>query len=275
MAIVEPVIHPFFCSSSPYRLRTQGGMWADGGEETVRQFFERMRRRELRSQWQYARPEQPQDWLNEKDEAAVKANQAIHDYLTAEDATVPQERVYEPARGGPAGYQPLCFTYELSGNQAQQIGAPRAGPPNSLFPGLGQPVLPAATRFPVAIPSDHSGAHCLALFLDESMLLRLGELLELRKEEVTRAKAADVLLKALDPAVLRIDPERPAQAREKARRLQRAWSCLPGLVGATGEDGFFRVKLELARAKQIELSDWVGVVFCVEPKTEAGAETGT
>jgi hypothetical protein len=278
MVTGQKYVHPFFCSGSPYRLRMQSGVWADGGAESVREFFDRMRRRELHAEWVFGRPNKPQDWVEAKDEDSVKVNQAIHDYLTAQATTVPHK--YESvhgkgdAKGAPPCHQPMCFKYDLRSNSARPIGSPGSDPPNSLLPGLGRPVLPPTSLFPVEIPSGHRNAHCLALFLDESMLFRFGEILGLEKKEVTREKANGVLLKALDPAALHIDPQGPSQPRERARRLQRAWTCLPGLVGATGEDGYFRPKVELALTKQVDLSDWVGVVFCIGPEVQTPAGNG-
>ncbi len=268
-------VHPFFCSGSPYRLRMQSGVWADGGAESVREFFDRMRRRELHAEWVFGLPNKPQDWVEAKDEDGVKVNQAIHDYLTAQAKTVPQELKRVPVRAAPPGYQPMCYKYDLGGSSARSIGSPRDHRPNSLFPGLGQPVLPPTTLFDVNISTDRRKSHCLALFLDESMLYRFGEILGLEKKVVTREKANGVLLKALDLAALHIDPEGPSQPRERARRLQRAWSCLPGLVGATGDDGYFRAKVELALTKQVDLSDWVGMVFCIGPEVQIPVGNGT
>jgi hypothetical protein len=259
MATDPAIVHPFFSPASPYRLCTQTSVWADGGKQSVRDFFERRRRRDLHLKW--VSGESGQDWMGGDDEGSRRANEAINAFLASQAGPPPKgskERRAVPV--GAKGPRPVLLKFDLGGDAPVLLGEP-LDTPGSLFTGIGQENPLASTQFRVEVPGLPPRRHVLVLLLEEKALRTLAGLVGVAASGKWQAAPLDVLSRALSPADLSVrpgdGPDRPA------RRLQRAWASLPGLERRTDENGWFVEKVNLPRPAQLDSHTWV--LLCLGP----------
>jgi hypothetical protein len=259
-------VHPFFDPRSTYRLLTQDSFWADGGQRSVRAFFERLRRRALEER-QLLVPSRSPEW-----EGSPNANRVVRDYRSAvrRSANAAEKGNLEkarrahlagmaPARCAPGGPCPVLLTFDLK-LPVQARG--RLTEPSWLFPGIGEQEPPEIRHFPFKQTGLEPDRRCLVLLLEEEVLDRLQKNLSQPANVPAAAESPeDIIYRALAEAA----PSRPdTEARRRADRLQEVWACVEGLELTTDKNGWLKGQVDLIRPSRLDPR--TRVVLCLGPE---------
>jgi len=274
-------LHPIFDPDSEFRRFLHNSLAADGGQSTVRQYFEMLRRRQLREAWQYVDPPAPQEWG-----LGVEVDRAIHQQLLIsrkQARQTPTASLYLHAAGG--GRQPALLIYDLNAVPIQALVPQPLRKPESLFSGIGKSRVEIDT-FGMGVGGLPANRECLAIILKPSILERLSVLVTPRDKSEEDAvstflsgkgkcptRVADddkevvgIVSAMLDAATLEpVGTERIPNLRADVVNLQLSLTpVFTACTRTTNRAGEFQVSIPLDRPSPIsELGTYV--LICLGP----------
>jgi hypothetical protein len=270
--------HPLFDRTSLYRLAVEETTFrADNGEQSLRDYFQARRRRELHRQWAQDVPDQPQDWG-----FGPAVDLMIHEHfkLKLNIIQINLEQFVLPQSGARSADQTpalLVFRFDLGLEDHAPTLFRAASKAEQPFTGCGEEGggYREIGAFAVIIDQDHGqglpdGHLVLSILVTQTAIEMLrplvvdeGETLApmARGETVGDAEAIRTITRAL--SATRLTARRP---RLRALRLCNQLALCPALQGIVRE-GAFAMDIELD-ADCPSLEDGTYLVLCIGPRAE-------
>ena len=234
-------VHALFDPYSRYRQATEVSIWEDGGQTSVVQFFRERMRQQLRKDWAFEVPSEPQDFGY-----SPETNNALYESMKRRAEAVGatrQQRTPQREMAAPKMSSPALLVFDFADPESV------SEPEQHRFPDLGAETFTGFNPKPVR-EADHFEVdlwlepyrHTVLLLLSPVRLRHLSE--ALRTEVINQQYAIAMIQQALSQESLS-NTTRQQRQQSLASRLCDVLRLVPTLEGISNREGNLKLAVDL------------------------------